>query len=184
MVLELCRGGNLFDWVTASHKPDVARFFFQQLVKGMVHIHGQGLAHLNIDLENLMLDRDCLKIGNFVFARPAQNPLTATVDTLPGHKQYMAPEVFQTTTPFDGRKADMWSLGVVLFALLTGVLPFQLPCLSDPAFCAVTQGQGVSALGLSPPATVLLTQLLAVDPTSRPTAEEALAAEWLQVETS
>jgi len=124
------------------------------------------------------------KIANFVFARMALNPLTATIDMLPGHKQYMAPEVFQTTTPFDGRKADMWSLGVVLFALLTGVLPFQMPCMSDPAFCAVTQGQGVAALRLPPPAAVLLTKLLSVDPASRPTAEEALAAAWLQVEIS
>jgi len=183
MVLELCRGGNLSDWVASAHKPDVARFFFQQVVKGVAHIHSQRLAHLNLGLENLLLDRDCVKIANFLFARIAQSPLTSTVDTLPGHKQYMAPEVFQTTSPFDGQKADIWSLGVILFALLTGMLPFQLPCTSDPAFCAITQGKGIAALNLSPSAAVLLARLLSVDSASRPTAEEILTAEWLQVET-
>jgi serine/threonine protein kinase len=184
MVLELCRGGNLFDWVESSHKPGVSRFFFQQVVKGVAHIHSQGLAHLNLGLENLLLDKDCVKVANFVFARATHIPLTATVESLPGHKQYMAPEVFRTVNPFDGQKADIWSLGVVLFALLTGILPFQLPCTSDPAFCAIIQGRGIAALNLSPSAAVLLTQLLSADPASRPTAEEILNAEWLQAETS
>lgn len=181
MVLELCRGGNLFDWVVSSHNSDTARFFFQQVVKGVAHIHSQGLAHLNLGLENLLLDRDCVKIANFVFARPALSPLTTTIETLPGHKQYMAPEVFKLTDEFDGRKADMWSLGVVLFTLVTGMLPFQLPCTSDAAFVAVTEGRGIAAMNLTPSASELLSRLLSVSPASRPTAEELLKAEWLQV---
>lgn len=183
MVLELCRGGNLFDWATSSHQPGAARLLFRQLAEGVAYLHSQGIAHLNLSLENLLLDRDCVKIANFVFARPALAPLTSTIETLPGQKQYMAPEVFQTGT-FDGRKADMWALGVVLFSFLTGVLPFVLPCTSDPAFCAITQGTGISALELPPDVTALLTGLLSVDPSKRPSAEDLLATKWLQVEPS
>jgi len=178
MVLELCRGGNLYDWVTASRKTGVARSYFQQVAKGLSFLHQQGLCHLNLGLENLLLDKESVKIANFVYARPALHPLTVSVDTLPGHKQYMAPEVFNLG-PFDGRKADMWSLGVILFALLTGVLPFQLPCASDPTFCGVTQGKVISELRVAPAATDLLSKLLSLSPASRPSAEDVLDHEWL-----
>jgi serine/threonine protein kinase len=180
MVLELCRGGSLFDLLSASHNPEVARFFFRQVVEGVGHIHSTGVAHLNLDLENLLLDKDCVKVANFVFARSALTPITTAIHTLPGHKQFMAPEVFQNIPSVDGRKADMWSLGVVLFALLTGMLPFQLPCNSDAAFFAVTQGTGIPAMGLPSSASALLSQLLSLSPSSRPSADEVLASEWMQ----
>jgi len=131
LVMDLVEGGELFDRVVerSSYTEADARLLCRILLGAMEYMHGKGIAHRDLKPENIFLesyDNDyCLKIGDFGLAKRVTHPksLRSTCGTL----GYMAPEVM-LSRPY-GLKADMWSVGVIIFVLLGGYHPFDE---SDP----------------------------------------------------
>jgi len=124
LVLELLTGGDLFDKLDQAKRFEQpqARTYFQQLVYGLNYLHTHDIAHRDLKPENLLLDaHGMLKIADFGFSRLLNNQ--QLLQTVCGTPNYMAPEVLKEQG-YDGKKADLWSSGVILYAMMAGYLPF------------------------------------------------------------
>lgn len=124
-MMELAQNGDLLDYINARRTlPEAeAKYLFRQLVLGIQYLHRHNIVHRDLKCENIMLSKDMeVKIGDFGFSL---NLSTAPSKTPCGSYSYAAPELFQSSgEPYDGRKSDAWSLGVILFAMTCGRLPF------------------------------------------------------------
>lgn len=103
-----------------------AKVWFFQMVKAIKHLHGLGIAHRDLKCENILISRNMnIKIGDFGFARSCEdekgNQVLST--TYCGSAAYAAPEVVKGE-PYDPKMADVWSLGIILFIMLNGSMPF------------------------------------------------------------
>jgi serine/threonine protein kinase len=132
IVLELVTGGELFDKIVQVGKlnEDQARFYFNQLIEGVEFCHQMGVCHRDLKPENLLLDEHGnLKISDFglssLYIGDAEGETNRTelLHTTCGTPNYVAPEVL-ADCGYDGKKADVWSCGVILYVLLAGFLPF------------------------------------------------------------
>jgi BR serine/threonine kinase len=124
-VLENVRGGELFDYLLkkGSLEPAEALYFFRQIIYAVrfCHMHYM-ICHRDLKPENLLLDEHSrIKIADFGMA--ALMPAGSLLETSCGSPHYAAPEVI-IGKKYDGFLADIWSCGVILYALLTGRLPF------------------------------------------------------------
>ncbi|KAF7062368.1 hypothetical protein CFC21_068976 [Triticum aestivum] len=130
LVLEYCDGGDLEAYRQTHGGPRnrlpeaTARDFARQLAEGLKVLRGQRIVHRDLKPQNLLLSADgdaiTLKIGDFGFARSLMHENLAA--TFCGSPYYMAPEIWRGDK-YDA-KADLWSVGVILFQLVTGELPF------------------------------------------------------------
>ena len=117
IVLEYASRGELFDYLVERHSlsPEVALRFFRQIICGLEYLHTLGICHRDLKPENILLDEQCnIKIADFGFARFLKSNIA---DTSCGSPHYAAPEVIRGES-YDGRAADIWSCGVILYALL------------------------------------------------------------------
>lgn len=124
IVTELANGGELFDHLVNNGrmKESVARVKFLQLISALNYCHNQKIVHRDIKAENILLDdKDNIKIADFGFANHFSTD--SKLDTYCGSPPYAAPELFQAKK-YVGPEVDVWSLGVILFTLVTGSLPF------------------------------------------------------------
>ncbi len=124
LVMELATSGDLLDFINSKRylSERVARNFFTDLVNGIEVCHSLNIVHRDLKCENLLLDgRLKLKISDFGFARRTEGQ---NLETYCGSYAYAAPEVI-LGQPYLGQGADIWSMGVVLFAMLAGKLPFK-----------------------------------------------------------
>lgn len=122
-IMELADRGDLLDFINERKylSERLARGFFSDLVKGIDHCHTRGVVHRDLKCENLLLDSHMrLKISDFGFARKYNGNLK----TFCGSFAYAAPEVI-LGNPYNGPLADIWSMGVILYAMVTGRLPFK-----------------------------------------------------------
>ncbi|KAL4100301.1 hypothetical protein PRIC1_008095 [Phytophthora ramorum] len=119
VAMEFCAGGDLYDYVTARpgrRLPErEALPLFAQIVKGLSFLHAIGVAHRDLSLENVLLKDGQVKICDFGLSADANQLSTDVV----GKFYYMAPEVTRGAA-YDPKGADVWSLGVLLFIMLTG----------------------------------------------------------------
>ena len=125
LVLEYAEKGDLLDYINARRylAEDIARKLFSDLVSGLSACHDSGIVHRDLKCENLLLNAQLrLKISDFGFAR--RQDKGANLETYCGSLAYAAPEVV-LGEPYDGKPADVWSAGVVLYAMVSGRLPFK-----------------------------------------------------------
>jgi len=116
--LEYAEGGELFDYVIQrqSLPEEESLRIFRQLVYGLEYLHNRSICHRDLKPENILLDRfNQVKIADFGFARWMPEDIA---NTSCGSPHYAAPEVIKGLR-YDGRNADVWSLGVILYALLS-----------------------------------------------------------------
>ncbi|CAO2583936.1 Serine/threonine-protein kinase BRSK2 [Lemmus lemmus] len=124
LVLEHVSGGELFDYLVKKGRltPKEARKFFRQIISALDFCHSHSICHRDLKPENLLLDeRNNIRIADFGMASLQVGD--SLLETSCGSPHYACPEVIRGEK-YDGRKADVWSCGVILFALLVGALPF------------------------------------------------------------
>jgi len=124
LVLEHVEGGELFDYLVSRGRLPVseALVFFQQIISAVDFCHHHYICHRDLKPENLLLD-GCKNIKIADFGMASLQLRGSMLDTSCGSPHYASPEVVRGEK-YDGRAADVWSCGVILFALLTGCLPF------------------------------------------------------------
>ncbi|XP_075267017.1 maternal embryonic leucine zipper kinase [Opisthocomus hoazin] len=180
IVLEYCPGGELFDYIISKDRlsEEEARVFFRQIVSAIAYVHSQGYAHRDLKPENLLIDEEHnLKLIDFGLCAKPKGGLDYHLNTCCGSPAYAAPELIQGKA-YIGSEADIWSMGVLLYALLCGFLPFD-----DDSVMAlyrkIMRGKYSIPKWLSPSSTLLLNQMLQVDPKKRITVKHLLSHPWL-----
>uniref|UniRef100_A0A673TGI0 BR serine/threonine kinase 2 n=1 Tax=Suricata suricatta TaxID=37032 RepID=A0A673TGI0_SURSU len=124
LVLEHVSGGELFDYLVKKGRltPKEARRFFRQIISALDFCHSHSICHRDLKPENLLLDeKNNIRVADFGMASLQVGD--SLLETSCGSPHYACPEVIRGEK-YDGRKADVWSCGVILFALLVGALPF------------------------------------------------------------
>ncbi|XP_058379566.1 maternal embryonic leucine zipper kinase isoform X3 [Diceros bicornis minor] len=126
MVLEYCPGGELFDYIISQDRlsEEETRVVFRQIVAAVAYVHSQGYAHRDLKPENLLFDEyHKLKLIDFgLCAKPKDNK-DYHLQTCCGSLAYAAPELIQGKS-YLGSEADVWSMGILLYVLMCGFLPF------------------------------------------------------------
>lgn len=150
MVMELCDGGDLFDFVINDQEENPIREeatvkeFFTQILSAVEHMHKQGVYHRDIKLENVLLqqiegdneiDQLVCKVADFGLATRERYSMEFGC----GSTSYLAPEHFVSSTathllPYDAAASDTWSLGILLLALMFGRNPWQESSAADAAY--------------------------------------------------
>ncbi|XP_012697071.1 testis-specific serine/threonine-protein kinase 1-like [Clupea harengus] len=129
MIMELGVQGNLLEFIKfrGTLPEDFARKIFRQLTAAIKFIHEKNIVHRDLKCENLLLDKDFnMKVGDLGFSRKLSydgNGDMVLSKTFCGSTAYAAPEVLQGT-PYNPKMYDVWSMGVVLFIMVCGSMPF------------------------------------------------------------
>ena len=148
----------------AQLSEDEARRFFQQIICGVEYCHSKGVAHRDLKPENLLLDDHYnVKIADFGLSNMMEDG--RFLRTSCGSPNYAAPEVISGTL-YAGPEVDVWSCGVILYALLCNKLPFDdenIPTL----FRKIQSGRFDFPVFLGPQPRDLLRRMLVVDPMER-----------------
>ena len=122
-VMEVCGGGDLLTYVRRRRKlkEETARFLFKQIVTGLAYCHTKNVLHRDIKLDNILLtSRGDVKICDFGVSKLVTPGETMTEQC--GTPAYIAPEVFKNNG-YKDFASDIWSAGVVLYAMLFGAVP-------------------------------------------------------------
>lgn len=132
IAMEFASGGDMFEYVVKKNglREEEARWFFQQLIVGLDYCHRMGVVNRDIKLENTLLDsspRPLVKICDFGYSK--HEKFQSAPGSRVGTPAYLAPEVILTTRgkTYDGKVADIWSCGVMLYVMLVGAYPFERP---------------------------------------------------------
>jgi serine/threonine protein kinase len=119
---ELCRGKSLFEFIEENENltETIAKRIFRQLIETLDYLQTKGISHLDIKPENIICNSDYrIKLIDFGFSSSGTDLLT----TYYGSIHYSAPEILNST-PYHGKFADVWSCGIVLYAMINGRFPF------------------------------------------------------------
>ena len=123
-VMEYCEGGELFNYIVKNRRlsDEESSFFYYQLINGLEYIHSLGIVHRDLKPENLLLTTgNLLKIIDFGLSNYFKNDLLSTPC---GSPSYASPEMIEGKE-YNGFKIDIWSSGIILYAMLCGFLPFE-----------------------------------------------------------
>ncbi|XP_064435035.1 maternal embryonic leucine zipper kinase isoform X4 [Mirounga angustirostris] len=126
MVLEYCPGGELFDYIISQDRlsEEETRVVFRQIVSAVAYVHSQGYAHRDLKPENLLFDEyHKVKLIDFGLCAKPKGNKDYHLQTCCGSLAYAAPELIQGKS-YLGSEADVWSMGILLYVLMCGFLPF------------------------------------------------------------
>ncbi|KAF9929774.1 hypothetical protein BGZ65_005645, partial [Modicella reniformis] len=189
IVIEYASGGELFDHILAHRylkERDACRLF-AQLMSGVHYLHSKHIVHRDLKLENLLLDRNRnIMITDFGFANQFDSSTRDLMSTSCGSPCYAAPELVISDGLYVGTGVDIWSCGVILYAMLAGYLPFD----DDPSN---PDGDNINQLynyilattlvfpdNISPDARDLLRMMLVPDPAKRCNMRRIMNHRWLR----
>ncbi|TVU42363.1 hypothetical protein EJB05_08765, partial [Eragrostis curvula] len=179
IVMEYCKNGELFDHLILKGRlsEDEARRIFRQIISGVEYCHRNMVVHCDLTVGNLLLDSDYnVKLANFEFSNIMQDGQFP--NAYGGSTMYAAPEVI-SGAQYIGGEVDVWSCGVVLYALLCGTLPFDSENTTklhqDIKDCAYTVPGHLTVLARD-----LIGRMLVVNPKRRITISEVGRHAWLQ----
>jgi MAP/microtubule affinity-regulating kinase len=180
LVMEYASGGEVFDYLVAHGrmKEKEARAKFRQIVSAVQYCHQKHIVHRDLKAENLLLDGDMnIKIADFGFS----NEFTPgnKLDTFCGSPPYAAPELFQGKK-YDGPEVDVWSLGVILYTLVSGSLPFDGSNLKELRE-RVLRGKYRIPFYMSTDCENLLKKFLVLNPQKRASLENIMRDRWMNI---
>lgn len=188
IVLEYASGGEFYKYIQKKRrlKEPAACRLFAQLISGVQYMHSKGLVHRDLKLENLLLDKhENLLITDFGFVNEF-SPKSELMKTSCGSPCYAAPELVLTTKPYEARKADVWSCGVIMYAMLAGYLPWD----DDPdnpdgddiakLYRYITRTSLKFPEYIAPVPRDLLRRILVSDPKKRLSVKQIEQHRWLQ----
>ncbi|XP_066542344.1 serine/threonine-protein kinase SIK1 isoform X2 [Hoplias malabaricus] len=183
IVTEYAKNGEMFDYLTSNGRMTEAeaRKKFWQILTAVDYCHRHHIVHRDLKTENLLLDANMnIKLADFGFGNfyKAGEPLS----TWCGSPPYAAPEVFEGKE-YEGPQLDIWSLGVVLYVLVCGSLPFDgdsLPALRQ----RVTEGRFRIPFFMSEDCENLIRKMLVVDPAKRITVAQIKQHRWMLADPS
>lgn len=179
LVNEYVSGGELFDYIVSKGRlsADEARNFFHQIISGVEYCHFQKIVHRDLKPENLLLDANLnIKIADFGLSNLMRDG--DFLRTSCGSPNYAAPEVISGHL-YAGPEVDVWSCGVILYALLCGSLPFDDESIPN-LFKKIKSGMYSLPTHLSQLAKNLIPRMLEVDPMKRITIPEIRLHPWFQ----
>ncbi|XP_018402960.1 PREDICTED: serine/threonine-protein kinase MARK2-like isoform X5 [Cyphomyrmex costatus] len=180
LVMEYASGGEVFDYLVlhGRMKEKEARAKFRQIVSAVQYCHQKKIIHRDLKAENLLLDSEMnIKIADFGFS----NEFTPgnKLDTFCGSPPYAAPELFQGKK-YDGPEVDVWSLGVILYTLVSGSLPFDGSTLRELRE-RVLRGKYRIPFYMSTDCENLLKKFLVLNPTKRASLENIMKDKWMNL---
>lgn len=181
IVMELCKGGDLFDYLISKRSLTEIEVgvMLKKLISGIEHLHSLGIAHRDVKPENFILTHNGpdaeLKIIDFGMSKIVKNN---ELNTMVGTPYFLAPEVMSLKY---GKECDYWSIGVIMYFLLSGKYPFD-----GPSLVAIFQKiekadfnfNDISWEKVTDKAKDLISKLLVVDPKQRFTLVQALGHNW------
>lgn len=186
MAMEYATNGELFDLVfqTGRLSEDIARYYFVQLLDSLEYVHNKGIHHCDIKLNNILLDWNYnLKLSDF-----GLSSVKLTNETMKGSGEYMAPEII-LGQDYNGPTVDLFAVGVVLFGMIFGTMPFFKAVSSDAYYKALAANRPdlfwkihlskmESDFKPSESLLELLTMMLSYFPLERPSLAEIKAHDW------
>lgn len=180
LVMEYASGGEVFDYLVlhGRMKEKEARAKFRQIVSAVQYCHQKKIIHRDLKAENLLLDSEMnIKIADFGFS----NEFTPgnKLDTFCGSPPYAAPELFQGKK-YDGPEVDVWSLGVILYTLVSGSLPFDGSTLRELRE-RVLRGKYRIPFYMSTDCENLLKKFLVLNPAKRASLETIMKDKWMNM---
>ena len=177
IIMEFCNNGELFNFIVERQglKEERAASFLYQILSGLQFVHNQSIAHRDLKPENLLLDHEFkIKISDFGLSKfvdrkglcstPCGSPCYASPECLSGQK-------------YDGRKSDLWSVGVILYAMVTGRLPWTKRN-QKQLFEQIKRGEYKIPQGISQSCQNLISGFMTVDPKQRLTIKQALKSDF------
>lgn len=192
-VLELAENGTFSSFIKSSSGlgEDLVKFPFMQVSHALQYIHSQGIAHMDIKLDNILLDSMFnWKVADLGVALDVSDSNGFT-DSRRGTSSYMAPEVYYLlpTETFDAYKADIYSLGICLYVMVFGEFPLKDDCEDSTLYDTETIG-GITGLKcsidckkkweqISTELQELLGNMLSMEPEDRPSLQDILDSNWI-----
>ena len=182
VVMEYADGGSLLDYVRRRKKlaePEAARFF-HQMCRGLDYCHRNGVVHRDVKLENVLLDAgENVKLIDFGLSAVFSPGDGKKLKVHCGSPSYAAPEIVARRA-YDGPPVDVWSAGVVLFAMVAGYLPFHAHGGNKQELCAkIQRGAFVVPDAATEDFRALIKTVLRVDPDRRATLTQCLDSPWI-----
>ncbi|XP_048512357.1 maternal embryonic leucine zipper kinase-like isoform X2 [Athalia rosae] len=180
MIIEYCSGGELFDHIVEKNRltETDSRKFFRQIVSAVAYLHSLGYAHRDLKPENVLLDRQQnLKLIDFGLCAKPKGGMQAHLYTSCGSPTYAAPELV-LGNKYLGSEVDIWSMGVLLYALLCGFLPFDDSSIEN-LYRKILSGKYDEPNWLSSSSKKLIRSMLQIDPKNRITVQELCTHPWI-----
>jgi len=178
LIMDYCPGGELFDFLVRNGKSDekTAAFVFYQIASALKICHESGVAHRDLKPENVLITTfPYVKLSDFGLS--SYNSDVIQNQTFCGSPCYCSPECL-CRIPYNGKLSDVWSLGVILYALVVGDLPWNTSN-SSIMIHQIVKGSISFPVSLSENLRLLLMGMLKVNPNERLSLDEALAHPWI-----
>ncbi|KAJ2634544.1 serine/threonine protein kinase [Coemansia sp. RSA 1286] len=162
---------------------DISKLFFQ-LVSGVQYLHETArVAHRDMKLDNLCVDEEGnLKIIDFGCSSTFDPLAPAQTRGICGSDPYIAPEVFEPRALYDPRKVDVWAIGIIYLAMVSGHFPWEVAKDSDPNYALYLKYHGRVIdhwLPKASPANALIKKMMQIDPDDRPTIDIIVDDPWI-----
>uniref|UniRef100_A0A665VSV5 non-specific serine/threonine protein kinase n=1 Tax=Echeneis naucrates TaxID=173247 RepID=A0A665VSV5_ECHNA len=184
MAMELCAGGDLMDRICERKRLEEreVRRYTRQILSAVEHLHKHGIVHRDLKIENFLLDEhNNIKIVDFGLSNTlkVESLSLELLNTQCGSPAYAAPELLAHRKY--GPKVDVWSVGVSMFAMLTGTLPFTVEPFNIKQLHQKMVNGDISSIpsDISKGAVSFVLSLLEPDPAKRPSVRVAMEERWI-----
>ncbi|XP_016361565.1 serine/threonine-protein kinase NIM1-like [Sinocyclocheilus anshuiensis] len=185
LVLEFTGGGDVHTRISSGGKlsDQESKTVFAQILSAVKYMHENNIIHRDLKAENVLYTTNsCIKVADFGFSTRVNN-LNQALDTYCGSPPYAAPELFKYESyigppSYNGPPVDVWAMGVLLFLMVTGTLPFRADTVAK-LHQSVLEGDYVLPTWVSAPCQRLIRGILKPEPSERCALDQMLGCEWL-----